>query len=83
MKWKDIPVINFYIWLSYTGIDKDTPEKLKKHVLLANSINLTTLTLIPPYAILFYFLGLGTLAVVLYSFFFLFGFYLYLTYKKR
>ncbi|MES2621009.1 MAG: ATP-binding protein [Bacteroidota bacterium] len=83
MKWKDIPVINFYVWLSYTGIDKDTPEKLKKHILLANSINLTTLTLIPPYAILFYFLGLGALAILLYSFFFLFCFYLYLTHRKR
>lgn len=83
MKWKDVPVINFYVWLSYTGIDKDTPEKLKKHVLLANSINLTTLTLIPLYAVLFYFLDLGVLAILLYSFFFLFGFYLYLTHKKR
>jgi len=52
-------------------------------VLLGNSINLTTITLIVPYTFLFYFLGTQKLALLLGFIFFLFCFYHYLTYKRH
>lgn len=82
MSWKDNTIIQFYSRLSHLGIDKNTPQKLSRHILLANSINLTTITLIVPYTFLFYFLGIHKLAILLGSLFFLFSFYHYLTYKK-
>jgi len=79
---RNISVVKLYRELSSIGIDKFTPEKERKYILLGNSINLTTLTLIVPYTFLFYFLGVEKLALLLGSFFFLFSFYHFLTYKR-
>jgi signal transduction histidine kinase len=83
MTWKDNTIVKFYSRLSHVGIDKNTPDKLRRYTLLGNSINLTTITLIIPYTFLFYFLGIPKLALLLGSFFFLFSFYHYLTYKRH
>jgi signal transduction histidine kinase len=83
MNVKETSIFKFYARLSQLGIDKNTPEKLRKHVLLANSTNLTTISLIVPYTFLFYYLGLHKLAILLCAVFFLFSFYLYLAYKKH
>lgn len=82
INWKNIPIVKLYTWLSNVGLEKSSPDKLRKYVLMGNSINLTTITLIPPYATLFYYMGLHKLALLLGSFFFLFCFYHYLTHKK-
>jgi signal transduction histidine kinase len=75
---KDLPIVKLYERLSMSGIDENTPEQVRKHVILTNNINLTVLTLIIPYGILFSALGLAQMGILLCSFFFLFAFFHYL-----
>jgi signal transduction histidine kinase len=76
-------IVDLYRRLSQVGVDRNTPERRRKYIVLSNSMNLTTLTLIPPYSLLFYCLGIHKLALMLASVFLLFCFYHYLTHRKR
>lgn len=82
MDLRNTTVYKFYARLSHVGIDKHTPDNVRKYVLLGNSINLTTLTLIVPFTFLFFILGMPRLAILLGGLFFLFSFYHYLTSRR-
>ena len=68
-----------YRHLSRLGINTGTSEKFVRYILLTNNIILTTLTLIPPYAVLFYAVGMHFLALALIGVFLMFIYFLYLT----
>jgi signal transduction histidine kinase len=76
-------VWHLYKRFIYTGIDDSMSAQSAKHILLTNSINATTLTIIIPYSVLFYILGLKLLAVILLAIFILFLFYYYLSYRRQ
>lgn len=78
----DLFIVRLYKQLASWGIDKNTPGALRKRILLTNSINLTTLTIIIPYSILFYLLGFRWLGILLIPVFALFVIYQYLNKLK-
>ncbi|MCW5909355.1 MAG: hypothetical protein KIS94_15930 [Chitinophagales bacterium] len=68
-------------WISI-GVKSHTSLHQRRYILLTNSINFTTLFLIPPYAILFYALGYTWHALFLIPVFFLIAIPLFLTYMQ-